>query len=133
LSLENSGNEIKKIIDLVEKVHEKISESTVSTAVVAIDVKKNREELDKISKVLFEGNGNSILTKISLIQQRIQQMEKVDADFTKLFAMIQNNRANLEAGEIEKETTRIKSKYVFFGLIVTSLSGVIIGILGLLF
>lgn len=133
--------EVKKIISLVNKIHEKISESNTATSNISATVQENKLEIDKLSRILYEGNGNSVLTKISLIEQRLGQIERRSEEIAE-YAVKNFNKCDSCPSSIalkeEKdgakliEVDKIRSKYVLYGIIVTTVSSLIVAILGFL-
>jgi hypothetical protein len=130
--------------DLLNRVSVELREHSIELASVSTDLKNLRESVSEISKTLTGGNGNSIVTRVSILEEVAERLEtamdRVDTRCDKKHCallekattdlMLKNNATGIEEKKLaeSRRSTRLK----FFATIGASLLALVGSVLALL-
>ncbi len=127
--IERITREIQSLEGLVRQLSGEVRENAVSIGAAAADIRNLRESVSVLSRIIKDGNGESLVTRMSLSEASIADLEKHLKDMSdaidELERLISVTRAEQSAAKIEEkkiETERRGQRLHFWATIIATIA-----------
>lgn len=121
-TLHKVAESLQTTTSLIQKLMEEAQNNAVSMATFNVELRNMKDQIDRLSRTVEGSDGMTVVTRVSLVEQKQKEIEK------KVEAASSGSGSSSDSSESSDNS----EKWKFYGLLITTVSSLILGLVGLL-